>query len=240
MTSDDLINLIECELISHIWNNGENNYWEEVLEDEINYLKISNQQIDINKAALISHPLILLARKTLASISSSELEDFETVSDCLHAKSSVHTFPAPELASVLIEVLIICLEILDALSEKSSDQPATIHDLLCKLLRHTKEANYLADQRAIYENSLAGPINIERLRLAQKAKTNQNKMDHARNHRQKKYDWEKVLATEKEYFNSGRPTRDWANLIKNRFGIPTSTYRDWRKKNSPYFKKTTV
>lgn len=52
----------------------------------------------------------------------------------------------------------------------------------------------------------------------------------ARQGRRSKYDWEKIAKTRDKYLSEGKSDRDITNLIHRQFGVPESTYRDWRRK----------
>ncbi len=63
----------------------------------------------------------------------------------------------------------------------------------------------------------------------------QRRMKAAQDARVPKYNWQDIASYEEKLLNAGRTERELASIIKKRYGVSPSAYRDWRRK-----RKTTV
>lgn len=170
-----------------------------------------------------------MARHCLVLSTGFEPEDFETISDCLHAKDSLPpTSQGESYSRVLIDVLSSCLFVRQCLEDGDGPSPAEAYTLVA----HIERLEVILESREVVEAELQELVEGEREVRQAKIARHQATMQKARDGRAPRHDWAAVAKTERELEQAGRSQRDFAAIIEQRHGIPPTTYREWRRRKA--------
>ncbi|WP_145153023.1 hypothetical protein [Pseudomonas oryzihabitans] len=167
-------------------------------------------------ARLAQHSLECLLTFTGYSI-----HDFESTSDCYHARTSgvPETTSCPPYVASLLEIRAGAL----AVAEQIEDDVPVSQKLVAELANDLKRMETVLSSREYLNSDLAAVVALERAARADRMAT-------ARDARPEAHPWETVERLVEELLAAGKDERSLAGIVHQRLGIPQRTFRRWRKK----------
>ncbi|MGA3800670.1 hypothetical protein ACPCYX_23310 [Pseudomonas fluorescens] len=235
MIKPDMLPIIEAHLTQ--WDCGESEYMRGFLAGVILRAEIEREPIDVDLAfKMPCQELAGRALDCLVMTTGYSSDDFESLSDCQHMRFSRFGFHLPEYVCSLLDVRSSCLSVLGHIEDARQFDPnghaeCAVEEVR-ELIKRLESLERAVTARHSLQKNLRSLIKAEQIVRSETKQKHSQKMETARAERPVLYDWVAVAKAEAELLASGKSRRDLASIMEKRFGIPKTTYREWRRKQT--------